>query len=482
MRPDVAFDLFPRRTSIGGEEDTPLLRDLNGKLETRDSRLFGEELSATLGKTPVRLSNIVTFEEDGTTHLRANITTDGLPLDREHLRYFLKPDAYEALIEEFKWRGVVEFENALIEVTRSRDGETETRFSGSLFLSNIFAWIGAPMSVRTAEIVDLDLTYESGRVRAWARVEELYGELAGRRLGGAEMLITYVQPHLSIAEFSGRFEGGELRSLGKNRGQGAGFLSVDLEDPFPFWLAMELQDVDVPGLLRGVFDSDFANQGLLSGSVRLSGNSRNLTGISGTGRGAIENSSLWAIPVFQALFAQLGFDTTATFEEMECEFNVGQGVIGMPYMRLKSPLLQLVGQGEMDLTGRLSHDLEVRYSLVDKLGPFTWFVYQLQNKFLRISIRGDLERPEVKLRGLLSGLIARKSNRETRPSAAGSERPVSPLLTARGALMTLWNRTERALTGPRFPRIFAEDAPSPHVASLGRFERTSPHAASPAKR
>lgn len=397
----VAFDLYPRRMSIGSNGAT-LLRDVVGKLVVEDGEVKGEHLQAVLGRTPVQLEGFRRFEEDGVARLVTRITARGLPLDREHLLYFLDEETLDTLFGEIRWRGRVDFEDALLEVTTRAQDDSTVRFTGSLLVSDMFAWLGVPISVRSARVVEFDLVLEGDHVRVRAVVEELYGQVAGRQIGQGQMLLTYLEPHLSIEEFSSNFEGGRLRAIGKNSGPGARFFSMDLEEPFPFWLSMEMVDVDLRRFLRGLFNSEFANEGRLSGFLDLHGNTEHPTSITGTGRVRIEDSSLWSIPVFQALFSQLGFDTTAIFEEMEANLTFGDGVIDMPYMRMKSPLLSLVGRGQLYLDGRLDHDLEVRYGIVDRLGPITWLLYKIQNELLRVSIRGDLERPKVAVRGLLS--------------------------------------------------------------------------------
>ena len=62
---------------------------------------------------------------------------------------------------------------------------------------------------------------------------------------------------------------------------------------------------------------------------------------------------------------------------------------------VRSPLLQLVGEGTLDFDGGLKYDLEVRYDLIDRLGPFTRLLYSIQNQLLSVAIRGDMARPEI---------------------------------------------------------------------------------------
>jgi hypothetical protein len=249
--------------------------------------------------------------------------------------------------------------------------------------------------------------FETGKVRAWAEIEGLRGRVADRNVGPARMLVTYVQPRLSIENLDAVFEGGRALPLGGGTAAGGSAFSVDLVPPFPFQLAMDLRDVQIAGLLRGLFASSIATQGTLSARMRLTGDTSRLLGLSGTGTFELEDSRLWSIPVFRALFSQLGLDDTAIFDSMSTNVRLRDGVIQTNDIEVHSPLLQLVGSGTVDLDGSLHHDLEVRYAILDYLGPLRRLIYSVQNRLLSVAIRGDMDRPSVKLRGPISGLFGR---------------------------------------------------------------------------
>jgi len=77
-----------------------------------------------------------------------------------------------------------------------------------------------------------------------------------------------------------------------------------------------------------------------------------------------------------------------------------------------SPLLRLEGSGRLGLDGRLRHDFEVRYSVVDRMGPFTRLLYWIQNNLLRVAVRGDIARPVVILRGTFLDLFRERDSLE----------------------------------------------------------------------
>lgn len=414
---DSRFDLQARldRLGVGGVN---LLKDLQGRLTYHQEQglWIGESLSALLGRTPVSLSDLRFIRhDDGRVELTTWLSAVGLPIDREHLQFFMDKRTLRTLLEELKGRGWFDVEGGTLTLESTPAGETALSFSGAIAFRDLYVVLGLPVSVASTKKVDIDLRYEGNRVRARAAIAGLYGQVAGRRLDDASMQVTYIEPRLTIEEFDGSFEGGRLRSLGHRASATAGFFSIDLEPPFPFYLSGDLEDVDVGLFLRGVFNSDFANVGRLNGAIRLRGDTEELLAIRGSGEMRIRDTSLWSIPVFQALFSQLGFDTTAIFSSMESRWAVEDGVINMTRMRIKSDLLSLVGDGTVDFDGSLHHDLRIRYSLVDKLGPFTRLLYKIQNSLLRIAIRGDMSRPQVVIKGFISQFFAPPSDAQKLP-------------------------------------------------------------------
>jgi len=385
------------------------LKDLRGVVVQEGQILFGERITGVLGRTPVELLNARFVREQNRYELQTQVAARDLPLDAEHMRYFLDAETIHALVEELGWRGEIDIENATLEVIGGGGSEGRVTFRGKIVPADTSIDIGLPLSIDRASVDFEQLTLENGHVRAWATVSDLNGRLADRRLEEARLLLTYIEPHLSIIDLDGKFEAGRLRDMG---GKGGPAFSIDLRAPFPFDLGLRIEDAQIDGLLQGLFQSDFADQGTLDCQLRLMGSLERLTGIRGEGTLQLRDTRLWSIPVMRALFSQLGFDGTAVFESMRTRFRLTGGIISMDAIKVSSPLLQLVGEGTLDLDGRLHHDLQVRYSLVDRLGPITRLVYWVQNNLLRVEIRGDMERPKILLKGVLSFL--RSSQNEER--------------------------------------------------------------------
>ncbi len=402
--------IFLRDNTVSSGEDVRL-DGLRGVVEWRDKAIVGTDLSARIAETPVEISEarFATTADGYESTIR--LSARDLPLDPQHLRAFLSAETVEGLLTGLKWRGWIDVDDAEIRLSGSPRGGDRVEFSGRITPNDMSVQLGLPISVRSASARIEHLALEGGRVRAWGRIDDLYGEIAGRNLGPANLLFTYVEPRLAIENVSGELEGGRVRPLGVDATLGGTVFSIDLAEPYPFQLALNLENVSVAGVLRGLFPSNIATKGLLNCQMRLTGNTENLLGIEGSGSILVRESRLWSVPVFRELFSQLGLDNTAVFDQMATNVRVKNGAVQMTDIAAHSPIVQLVGKGSVDFDGRLKHDLEVRYDLIDRLGPFARILYSIQKQLLSVAIRGDMARPEVILKGPFTSLFGRNIDR-----------------------------------------------------------------------
>ena len=404
-----------------GPLDAPILEAVEGGGEFDGSTWTFESVTAELAGSPLALNEVILQPGSSGTWLEAQLLAPSVPIDEAHLQHFLDAQTLNSLLGELECSGEIQFNNTRLELTHQEDATIGMHLKGPVTLRDVSVRLGLPVVLDRADDIALDLFYENGRVRAAAEVRDLDGEVAGRKLSQTNLQVTYLEPRLTIEALDGKFEGGHLRSIGRPRLVHSGFFSLDLAEPYAFSLAGEMKDVDVSQLLRGVFNSDFANRGKIDATMQLRGRLLELNGIQGAGRFQLTDSGLWAIPVFQVLFSQLGFDSAAIFSRFEARFDVKESKITMDHIRLKSDLLSLVGSGSddtLDMAGKLDLDLEVNYSLLDRLGPIRRVLYEIQNSLLRISVRGNLDRPEVAVRGLFSQFFA--------PTTGGQKLPLPP--------------------------------------------------------
>ncbi|MDF1797799.1 MAG: AsmA-like C-terminal region-containing protein [Planctomycetota bacterium] len=374
------------------------LGGLEGQLALAGGALVGPRITGNLAGTQVVLREarfaLEPAAREGDVFFSTAVDAEDLPLDREHLLAFLEPEALDALIDDFGWRGQVDLDAVDLELARSDDGQLRVSLAGHLVPSAMRLVVGAPIEITRAQVELEEFVYESGRARAWGRTQGLFGGLAGREVRDADLLFSYVDQRLTIEDLDAAFAGGRLTSPGGGKGLA---LALDLASPHHLVLGVELQRVQAGELLAGAFGGG-KNQGTIDASVRLEARPGDLLAATGAGWVRIDGAQLFSIPVFRELFTQLGFDATAVFDSMRTTFSLADGVVALREMQAHSPLLKLVGAGAWNLDGGIVADLEVRYSVVDKLGPLRFFVYWFQDSILRVAIRGDVYRPVVLLR------------------------------------------------------------------------------------
>jgi hypothetical protein len=396
---------FFLRDSALETADGLALDALRGVLTVKDEELYGERLQALLSNTPVELRDTRFRSGPDGYRLETRFDATGVPIDREHLAAFIGAKNLDALLGELRWAGSLDVRKGHIVASGPHQGPGRMEFDGEIAPHDMFIQLGLPITVKRASAVIESLVYEGGKVRAIVRIDGFDGLVAGRDLEDASMLVTYVEPKLSIENLTGRLEGGRIVPLGGDATRRGTVFSVALEAPFHFQVAVGLQDVQAGELLQGMFASDFATRGRIVADVRLSGDMDHLLGVAGSGSIQVLESKLWSMPVFRALFGQLGLDSTNVFDSMSANFAVSGGAVRMHDITVRSPLLQLVGDGALDFDGGLSYDLEVRYDLIDRLGPFTRLLYSIQNQLLSVAVRGDMSRPEIIFKGPFTGLF-----------------------------------------------------------------------------
>jgi hypothetical protein len=274
--------------------------------------------------------------------------------------------------------------------------------------------LGIPMRVDSAAVDLKELIQEEKHFRGWAEVTAIDASLAERALSNARLIASYVDGRLTIDNLAGDFEGGRLESLGGGGDLAAKALGIDLAEPHRFDVGLRLEDVRVASLLRGVFQSSIADEGILDATLQLSGTPGDVLALTGRGSLSLDEGALWSIPVMRELFGQLGFDRAGLFDQLRARFELRDGRIGISHVELSSSLFDLVGAGWQDLDGELAYDLEVRYGLLDRLGFVGRALYWFNNNLMRVAVRGDFDRPVVSIRNSLVELLLRFEERPDR--------------------------------------------------------------------
>ncbi len=393
--------------------DPFVLRVLKGRVEATQNGVSAALIEARHVRTPlvVRHFEFARDPATGAANFEGQLWLEDLPLDRAHLEDLFDPEELASWLERLRWRGTLDVRGARFE-TRMRQGRpTEFELSGELVPHDVFLVLGLPLQLSSArvEIVRLIASGSTG-VRAFAEVSELYGTVSGRALTGLQSIVTYTAGKLSLSDLSGDFAGGQVRGLGRSN-SGSSALALETAAPHRFEVALHFERVLVSELLEGLFPSGGgADLGDLELDLFLEGRRGDLLGLTGRGRLEILGARLYSLPVVRELFALLGFDSTATFDGMSTSFQLADGVIDLVDAQASSPLVQLGGGGTMDFNGALNQEYTLTYSLVDRLGPFSRLLYWFQDRLVRVSISGDMGRPQVSLSNILFNLFRRNES------------------------------------------------------------------------
>ena len=395
----LAVVLRSNTLSDGG---SPLLEELEGRFTMADGIITASEIKGRLGETEVFFEDLHLKNDATALTLATKIHATGIPLDAEHLDIILDEELLTSLVEELGLRGTIDVNQGTLQVIAPREGNRTVRFSGQLAISDMALEAGLPVVIQSAQASVRDLIVEDGELRAWGRIENLYGNCFDSELGPASALVSYVGGVLVVEDFSGSFERGTIRPLDGDsdtltaiRGRPA--LRIALQPPFPYHASIAVDEVDAARWLEGLSPDAVTSSGVLSVEADISGNLGTLLETSGRGSIHLERSQLWSIPLFRELLREFGLDHTVMFDEVRFDFEINDRVVRMEKVVLRSPLLKLVGEGTLDMEGRLDHRLEVHYSIVDKITPLRRLFYLVQNIFVSVTIRGDLSRPLVRL-------------------------------------------------------------------------------------
>lgn len=423
---ETAYRIFLRGNEL--ENGSLRLGDLRGVLEQRDEQWLSPRIEASIAGHPLELRDVRIISLGDAAQnpdadpllsrpgfwsdpegfaLQAELHVRDLDADREHLQSLVDEESLALLGEDADWEGKIDVEGARILVTSEADGGGKVAMRGRVRPHDLAVRIGIPVEVEGADLRIEELIFEQGAVRGWGEIEDLDARIAGRELTDARMILGYVDGRLTIDNLAGDFGGGRLVSLGGTGPGSRKALGIDLSPPYRFDVAVRLRNGQLDRLLRGVFPSTIADQGVVDVDLQVSGSPEDVLGCTGGGWVRLEEGRLWSIPVMRELFQRLGFDQTAVFDRVRARFQMHDGVIETERMEIKSALVNLVGDGRLDLDGALHYDLELHYSLLDRVAGLNRILYWLNNSLWSVSVRGDMARPRVRIKNSLLDFLGR---------------------------------------------------------------------------
>ena len=329
--------------------------------------------------------------------LEATLTATDVPVDREHLAAFLDEQSLDQLLDELGWGGSLDLLGVRVLTSRDPQDELVVGVEGPLLTSGMQLSLGVPLRVSSARFELERLVLEGERTNAWLRVEDLYATLAGRRIERAWMNATFLDGRVVLSELEGVLDGGLLHGARGTLPAPPAF-SFDLAPPHHFELALAFESVDVSAFLRGLLDPAALAEGRLQGELLLQGELGRLLSVHGGGHARLTDARLAGIPVVRELLRVLGIDKSATFDEMSTRFVLEDGHLGMHEMRVESDLAELLGAGNLDLSGALSHRFDVRFAPAPLLGPLEPIWALFQGQIFWVELEGDMRSPQSHVR------------------------------------------------------------------------------------
>jgi hypothetical protein len=390
--------------SAGAYAERLSLEVLGRRLELRELLLLPAAERHRLAPAAAALAARASAGERFPWLFTATFDLDSLELDAQQWAELSAQPA------DRSWRLSLDASGATILAGLGGEGSPVLALSGPFVPHDLHLSGGLPLRIARAELDLRQAILEEGRLRAVAEIEGAYGDVAGISITDARSVLSFVGGRLTFDGLDGGFSGGRITgqaSLGGEALPGVRAASFELAPPYRFDLALAFERLEVEELLRAALGEQGADRGRLRGHLRLVGQPGDPLGLEGSGFLALEEARLWSIPVVRELFEQLGFDASATFDWMRTDLRVRDGQLTMTDSVAHSPLLKLVGGGQLGLDGRLEHDFELTYSLVDRLPLIGALFYWLQGRILRIAVRGDMTRPRVILTNPLLDLLGR---------------------------------------------------------------------------
>ncbi|MBM3989682.1 MAG: hypothetical protein FJ298_01600 [Planctomycetes bacterium] len=362
--------------------------------------LYGAELRAELAGTPLLLRDTRFGSRADRFRFETSLEALELPIDREHLAPLFDEALVASLLDDLHWRGELDIRGARLELETGADGVGEAVLRGSIEPRAMAIDLGLPIEIDTALVTIEEFRFGPAGARLQASVSNLHGQVSDREIERGSLRLAYADGRLEVIGLTARLENGRVDSLPAAAGERP-FFAVELAEPYRFELAGALSDVELEGLLRGMFESDFASRGTLDARLELSGDLERVSGIHGSGKLEIDDSVLWSIPLVRDLLASLKVETGSVFERIESDLALSEGALRLRNLRIESPLLSLDGDGTLDLDGGLDFDLDVQYRMLDWLGVVNRVIYWVQSGLVRVAIRGDMARPRVEVGGAL---------------------------------------------------------------------------------
>lgn len=249
-----------------------------------------------------------------------------------------------------------------------------------------------------SRIVIEEATLKDKQLRATVRMEEGGGLLGGMQLAETSARIVLTPQQISVSEFDAQLLGGRIRSRGiGNDGVAAdGTMTLGLTRRAPvslycFFDGLQLErmreELGLGGSLGGTVD----------GFLRFSSPTPSPTFARGRGHLHISDGALGTVPVLKSMWRIAGIDPPV-FASGDLDFRLnGEGRMYVDLLKLEHQLLDVAGEGSIDLDSSLNLKVTIRtLSLLGRLP----IVKDLIDWLIEQQVYGPIEAPVIRQRSL----------------------------------------------------------------------------------
>ncbi len=399
-------DLNPLSLKVGEFDQGGAFR-LQGTVRLFPEGLSAEDLRFAGPDVSLTLSNVHRTFSEQTLRLGAIVNSErGVSLE-SRLPLFVNADALAA-IRRIGLQGNVHAQDLQVEATIPDTGIPNFRAHGGLIFSEV--GIDGVSKLRQGQ-ANVQLK------KAWWQGEEDFGaelvlEQGIAKLGNVRLQDASARVHIdaSLVRFTNldvSLLGGKITTNGKNlEGQDVkGFLTLGLNKDAPVSLRCFAHNLQLEKMRREIgLGGSLA--GKVHGYLNIKSPTPDPTFCRGEGRLHIENGVLGTVPILRSIWGFAGV-RPPVFKEGDLEFRVnGKGRVYVDRMRLDHDLLEVAGEGFIDLDTNLNLKVTLRtFSVLGRLP----LLKDLIDLLVEQQVYGPAEAPIIRQRavGKLGGQFIR---------------------------------------------------------------------------
>ena len=337
------------------------------------------------------------LEDDGVLQAEARLAEGTVLALEEELAALIGPEA-RAAFAAVGLGGRLRANDVLVRGSFDVDGRPHLFAEGSLTAEDLeldgpldLAEVQARLVVERAEL-------DGEALSAAFRIEDGQGFLGGMRIGDSRAAMELTPELLTMSDFRASLLGGVLRSDGiDEEGQeiaGTATLGLTREAPVSVECFLEGLQLD---RMREELGLKGSLAGVLDGSLRMRSPTPNPTFALGRGRLQVSDGALGTVPVLRTMWRIAGIDPPV-FDTANLAFRLnGEGRVYVDELKLDSRLLEVQGQGSVDMDSSLNLKVTIRtFSLLGRLPV----VMDLLDWLVEQQVYGPIEAPLIRQRSL----------------------------------------------------------------------------------